>query len=359
MIESFWSERYLGFTTSKRSAGLKAAARRAYYAVRPALPRAAQLWLRRRFSRIQARSRFPRWPVESSLHDLYAYLFGLVAQVTGEPVPMISVWPEGRSWALVLTHDVETARGLGHIDAVCDAETARGYRSLWNLVPRRDYRVEAARVRELQGFGFEVGVHGLHHDGRDISSKKLRVERLPAIREHAERWGASGFRSPATHRDWDWMPQMGFDYDSSYTDTDPFEPQGGGCCTWLPYNNRDLVELPITLPQDSTVFHILRHEDADLWLEKAGAIRERGGMALILTHPDYMIDGPVTPAYLRFLDEFADDESAWKALPKDVAAWWRCRAASNVALVDGRWEVVGPAAGEGRVVFAPTTGGLS
>ena len=27
------------------------------------------------------------------------------------------------------------------------------------------------------------------------------------------------------------MPRLGFDYDSSYTDTDPYEPQPGGCCT--------------------------------------------------------------------------------------------------------------------------------
>ena len=50
------------------------------------------------------------------------------------------------------------------------------------------------------------------------------------------------------------MPRLGFEYDSSYTDTDPYEPQPGGCCSYLPYFNESLVELPITLPQDHTVF---------------------------------------------------------------------------------------------------------
>jgi hypothetical protein len=63
-----------------------------------------------------------------------------------------------------------------------------------------------------------------------------------AIRQYANRWGAVGYRSPATHRRWEWMPLLGFEYDSSYPDTDPFEPQPGGCCTWLPYFNDGLVE---------------------------------------------------------------------------------------------------------------------
>ena len=51
------------------------------------------------------------------------------------------------------------------------------------------------------------------------------------MRAYAERWEAVGFRSPATHRDWELMPLLGVDYDSSSPDTDPFEPKSGGCCT--------------------------------------------------------------------------------------------------------------------------------
>jgi hypothetical protein len=35
------------------------------------------------------------------------------------------------------------------------------------------------------------------------------------MREFATRWNAVGFRSPATHRVWEWMPLLGFHYDSS------------------------------------------------------------------------------------------------------------------------------------------------
>jgi hypothetical protein len=40
----------------------------------------------------------------------------------------------------------------------------------------------------------------------------------------------------------------------------------------------------------------------------------------------------------------------WAALPRDVAAWWRRRAASSIERgEDGAWQVVGPTAGEARI----------
>jgi hypothetical protein len=39
-----------------------------------------------------------------------------------------------------------------------------------------------------------------------------------------------------------------------------------------------------------------------------------------------------------------------------VSSWWRRRAGSHLERVDGRWEIVGPAAGEGRIAFAPVYG---
>ncbi len=51
-----------------------------------------------------------------------------------------------------------------------------------------------------------------------------------------------------------------------------------------------MVEFPITLPQDHTLFTILDDADDRLWLHKTTAIRHRRGMALVLTHPDYAVD---------------------------------------------------------------------
>jgi peptidoglycan/xylan/chitin deacetylase (PgdA/CDA1 family) len=273
------------------------------------------------------------------------------SEVAGESVPTLAPWPRPFSWALVLTHDVEKEVGYSRVREICDLEDALGYRSSWNLVPLRDYTVEDGFVVELQRSGWEVGVHGLHHDGRDLESRRVLAERLPQIREWAERWGATGFRSPATQRAWSLMPSLGFDYDSSYPDTDPFEPQGGGCCSWLPFFNAELVELPITLPQDHTLFVILGEQDARIWLEKTAFLRDRGGMALIDTHPDYLLDEPAASAYGELLRTYADDHSAWRALPAEIASWWRRRAATSIERAGGSWRVIGPGRSDAAMSF--------
>jgi hypothetical protein len=345
-----WSERYLDVGSSSVLRLARKAMIRGYYGVRPLLPRGAQLILRRRLASRQT-SRlpvFPKWPVEHSLHDFYAWLFETVSEIAGGPVPWIDLWPDGKSWALVLTHDVETDSGYSDIELLRSAERFFGYRSSWNLVPER-YVVDDATVRQLQTEGCEIGLHGLRHDGRDVASRRILKRRLPAMRRHAERWGAVGFRSPATLRSWELMPLLGFDYDSSYTDTDPYEPQPGGCCTYLPFFNDEMVELPITLPQDHTVFEILGRTDGALWIDKAHVIRARGGMVLALTHPDYARNGQLALAWSKLLEEFSNDDTAWRALPSEVASWWRQRQESNVVAGQDGWIVRGPTAAHGRV----------
>jgi len=342
-IANLRSERYLRLNGSQPRS-LTAGQRRAYYAIRPMLPRGVQISLRRAFSRIQARTAFPRWPVEPSVHDLVDLVLQRAADAAGQSVPYIAPWPHGRSWALVLTHDVETSHGRDAIERVRAVEEAAGYRSAWNLVPER-YPVPDDLVEHLKAAGCEVGVHGLRHDGRDLERWDTPDGRVREMQRWARRWGAVGFRSPATHRIWEAMPKLGFAYDSSYPDADPYEPMAGGCCSWLPFFNEDMVELPITLIQDHTLFVILRRDES-LWREKVGYLRARGGMALAIVHPDYMLEDGRLDAYGRLLNAFHDDPSAWTPLPCEVADWWRRRAATSLALIDGRWQASGPAARE-------------
>lgn len=349
-IVACWSEKYqsAGGAGLKRLAG---PARTAYYRVRPLLPRSVQIRLRRLVVPLQARAGFPSWPVETALHDLYHELFRLVGIVSGEPVPWLAAWPRGRAWALVLTHDVETDVGVRLIHTLRDIETRLDLRSSWNFVPQR-YPLDDSVVRDLRAQGFEIGVHGARHDGRDLASRKLLEQRLPAMRAAAERWHAVGFRSPGTQRAWDLMPLLEFEYDSSYPDSDPYEPQAGGCCTWLPFFNRDLVELPLTMPQDHTLFTLLGHADESLWVEKTQHLRAAGGMALLNTHPDYQIDPRITRAYRSYLRWVTADTTMWAALPREVNGWWRRRAETSIEWRNGEWTSVGPAASEAEIRYA-------
>jgi hypothetical protein len=148
------------------------------------------------------------------------------------------------------------------------------------------------------------------------------------------------------------MPELGFEYDSSYPDTDPFEPQAGGCCSLLPYFNQETVELPITLPQDHTLYAILEQADETLWREKTEYIKGQNGMALIITHPDYLIEARVLESYKQFLAAFKEDPDVWHALPRDVNAWWRRRAASSLVETDDGWRITGPGKEEASIQFA-------
>jgi hypothetical protein len=112
------------------------------------------------------------------------------------------------------------------------------------------------------------------------------------------------------------------------------------------------VELPLTLPQDHTLFEILGHRDGSVWQRKATAIRDRGGMVLMIAHPDYVGCPGLLQAWRDLLAQFADDDSVWHALPREVSTWWRQRAETSVERRDDTWVAVGPAASRAVVRFA-------
>jgi hypothetical protein len=338
-FESLVGERY----ALRGGAGRLELARDAYYRIRPFVPRPLQLALRRRFRRFQERSPFPAWPAETSLHRLEALLLGHVERIAEEPLPWISMWPAPREWAVVLTHDVEHTDGYENIRSVRSVEERHGLRSAWYLVPERDYRVDDSLLDWLRRNDCEVCLHGLRHDGRDLASGVFE-SRLGAMREYLERWGARGFRGPATLRNPAFIQRLGVEHDSTWSDVARYEPQPGGSCSWLPFFMGDVVELPITLAMDHTIFEVLGETTDELWREKAGLLREYGGMALMLTHPDYLLEPHRLRIYEQFLGQLGSDGSAWHALPCEVAEWWRDRSRTFLEPADDGWTAHGPGA---------------
>jgi len=243
-------------------------------------------------------------------------------------------WPASHQSALILTHDVESAEGLRLAVEIADLEEERGLRSSFNIVASW-YPIDHGIVRELRERGFELGVHGIYHDRSMFSTREAFEAQQPALREALRMLGAEGFRSPATHRVFDWLGDLPVSYDCSMPHSDPFEPQPGGCCSLWPFFIGNVVELPYTLPQDHTLLTLLRHRSLDLWLEQLGRIERLHGLAQVLSHPDpgYLGDPPKRELYAEFLDAICDRDKVWRALPRDVAAWWRQRDAG----ADGPW----------------------
>ncbi len=326
---------------------------RLYYAVKPLLPR----WTTQRLRRLRGPWTGPRarlgWPIE----DRYVRFQWEVArqvmlQQERTDLPFIHFWPEGRRYAFVLTHDVDTAGGQDRALELAELDASYGFRSSFNFVPEQ-YPLDHGIVAELRARGFEVGVHGLQHDGKLFSSHPEFLRQARRINRYLKALQATGFRAPLTHRNPEWMQALDIDYDLSFFDTDPHEPMPGGTMSIWPFTIGRFIELPYTLVQDYTLTSILRETTPRLWLEKVDFIRDYCGMALLNTHPDYLVSPRTRQVYVDFLHAMRDRADYWPALPGEVAVWWRARAkvASPAALqgaVLGRVEL-----SQGRVRIAP------
>jgi hypothetical protein len=215
-----------------------------------------------------------------------------------------------------------------------------GFRSSFGFVPER-YTVSPELRKDLQHRGFEVSVHGLLHDGLYYWSREVFRRRAGRINHYLKDWGAAGFRSPSMLHNLDWLHDLRVEYDSSTFDTDPFEPQPDGMRTIFPFwvqngsLSKGYLELPYTLPQDFTVFVLMKERNINIWKKKLDWIADKGGVALLITHPDYMNCGKggckLEEYPVEFYEEFLDyvkgkyEGESWNALPKEVASFWQGR----------------------------------
>ena len=92
-------------------------------------------------------------------------------------------WPHNRQFALVLTHDVDTAKGHANCLKLMQLEEKLGFRSSFNFVPEL-YNVSPELRSVLKQKGFEVGVHGLTHDGNLYRSRKEFSHRAVKINNY-------------------------------------------------------------------------------------------------------------------------------------------------------------------------------
>ena len=184
-------------------------------------------------------------------------------------------------------------------------------------------------MKDLRAGGFEVGVHGLRHDGKLFSSHRQFLRRAVHINGYVRDFAAVGFRAPLTQRQPEWMQALEIEYDASFFDTDPYEPIPGGTMSVWPFQMGRFVELPYTLVQDHTLASILHETTPRLWLEKVAFLRSVHGMALLITHPDYLRSPQTWRIYSDFLRTMRERGDYYHALPREVARWWRARASAT------------------------------
>jgi hypothetical protein len=297
--------------------------RKIFYHLKPVIPRFVQLFLRRKLVKKQREKYQKVWPILESAS----------VKPAGWPG-----WPNNKKFAFVITHDVEHRGGHDKCRELASLERRMGFRSSFNFVPER-YKVDESLRDFLTENGFEVGVHGLKHDGKLFDNRKIFLERAEKINMYLKEWRAVGFRAPAMHHNLEWIKDLNIEYDLSTFDSDPFEPQSDGVGTIFPFIvdgggiRSTYVEMPYTLVQDFTLFVLMKEPTAEIWKRKVDWIAKHGGMVLVNVHPDYINFNNVS----RGLEEFSVDqyielleyvETAYKSkyyhdLPREVARYFK------------------------------------
>jgi glycosyltransferase involved in cell wall biosynthesis len=292
-----------------------------YYYLKPVMPRRLRYWLRRILAR-RTLAGTTDWPIKAG---------------TEVPPSNWPGWPQGRRFAVVLTHDVEGRVGVNRCRQLMELESRLGFKSSFNFVPEGEYRVSDDLREELVQRGCEVGVHDLYHDGTLFRSQQDFVDQSEGINRYLAEWDAVGFRAGFMFHNLNWLRLLNAKYDASTFDVDPFEPQPEGIHTIFPFwvESSDgldgYVELPYTLVQDSTLFLLLREKSIRIWKRKLDWVAANGGMVLLNVHPDYMnFEGSAlkwnqypSALYAELLEYIRTKYQGeyWQALPREVAEY--------------------------------------
>jgi peptidoglycan/xylan/chitin deacetylase (PgdA/CDA1 family) len=299
---------------------------RLYWLVKPLLPRPVIRGVRSIASKYRRDRNNRHWPID----DRYTkFLWGTIwelLRLTGKTSFTIKdFWPHEKNMAFVLTHDVESERGQSYIPLVADLEESFGFRSSFNIVGNQ-IPTDRRMIQEMTQRGFEIGIHGWRHDATPFENMENFQQSAQMINTRLQELDLVGHRFPLNMRNPVWMQSLNIEYDLSFFDSDPFEPIPGGAMTIWPFMIGHFLELPATLTQDNTLINLLGEKTPRIWLEKVNFLHKYHGMALLNSHPDYLIHKEVWSVYRDFLAEMSTRTDVWNEIPRNVTTWWKSRA---------------------------------
>ena len=313
VVDNLRRERYLG--RNPHNAGGEAqtsVVRNAYYRLRPHLGFPIRKRLQRWWLKGCEKKCFPSWPIDRTVDQLLEKLLALAMKAHRiERIPFIWFWPNGQKSCVILTHDVEESAGVDSCFPLMDMDDSFGIKSSFRFIPEKRNALSRAGLERIQERRFEVNIHGLHHDG---------------------------------HR-----------YDISVPNVRHLDPQRGGCCSVMPYFIGNVLELPITMTPDHTLFDIFSDDSLDLWQQQSRLIADNHGLLSFIAHPGFILERTARDTYAGLLAHFARlrrQGEVWMALPKEVDLWWRERARMKIVGAAGRWRIEGPGRERARLAFA-------
>jgi hypothetical protein len=356
-------ERYPEALRQARHVSSFSLSRAAYYFVRPVLPLRLRRYLQQLHWAGWKRLAFPAWPVDTTVERLMKRAVAALLQtgITRE-FPFIWFWPDGAPGCVTMTHDVEGPSGAAFCSQLMDLDERFGLQSSFQVIPDgpRTLKIDTTKlVEEFKLRGFEVNVHDLTHDGHLFRDREAFLRHARQINARGQEFGSRGFRSGAMYRRQEWFSALDISYDMSVPNVAHLEPQGGGCCTVMPFFINGVLELPLTASQDYTVLHILQERTTRLWQEQIEGVLRENGLVSFIAHPDYLIDRPARDLYVELLGILAGlraDRRVWIALPSEIDCWWRNRRQMRLCHNGQSWRIEGPDSARARIAYARLEG---
>ena len=110
----------------------------------------------------------------------------------------------------------------------------------------------------------------------------------------------------------------------------------------MPYFVGDILEIPVTMTQEHTLFNVLETYSLDLWREQIDLIMKQHGLISFIVHPDYIQTTKSRDAYLQLLahlSEIRSNAGLWIAPPGEVNTWWRQRAKMRLVGKGEQWHI--------------------
>ena len=144
----------------------------AYYALRPLLPHAIRILVKKIQLRGWQRIPFPEWPVDRSVDSICEKVLMLSLQSQKrDAIPFIWFWPKGARGCVMMTHDVETESGRDACSELMDLDESFGIKASFEIIPEERYEVTPEFLDSIRRRGSEIAVHDLKHDGRLFDSR--------------------------------------------------------------------------------------------------------------------------------------------------------------------------------------------
>ncbi|MDL1967373.1 MAG: polysaccharide deacetylase family protein [Deltaproteobacteria bacterium] len=280
-----------------------------------------------------------------------------------------SIWPEGKKFAVCLTHDVDAIDGLSYLwlrrmnwywrwvsarlgnnqqeadkwistlkkwvqfrklnfdpmdsfDQIQELEDSHGFRSTFFFMSLchglsregRRYSVKNPRVAEvskklLEG-GWEIGLHADYHDPLSLSSLKKQRQRLEDVIQKEISGCRHHYLRVRFPDSWEIYAQAGFNYSSNMGWGSGFQGfRAGTCLPYQPIREHSLLEVPFQLMDTNPIADIESYMNMfNQYLELTKSV---GGCLVLDFHQEHFREeaaSGVGKVYKNILDTIARDQ---------------------------------------------------